>query len=117
MTANNQTPNLGLVTQVVHSFQLVWRLSLDSRVPLLPKLIVPLVVLYVLSPIDLIPDMIPIAGQLDDIGVLFLGMRFFIELCPPDVVMEHRRALGEDVSVKSEEVVDATYRIVDDDQR
>ncbi len=117
MARNNQTPNAGMVTQVVHSFQLVWRLLLDPRVPLLPKMIIPLVVLYVVSPIDLIPDMIPIAGQLDDIGILFLGMRFFIELCPPDVVMEHRRALGERVSTGNEEVVDASYRIVDDDQK
>ncbi len=117
MAQNNQTPNPGMVTQVVHSFQLVWRLLLDPRVPLLPKMIIPLVVLYVVSPIDLIPDLIPIAGQLDDIGILFLGMRFFIEVCPPDVAMEHRRALGEKVTAGNEEVVDASYRIVDDDQK
>ncbi len=113
---NYQAPNPGVVAQLVRTLQLIWRLLRDPRVPFLPKLIVPLVILYVVSPIDLIPDMIPIAGQVDDIGVLFFGLRFFIEMCPPDIVMEHRRALGQTTSTKSEEYVDASYRVVDDDQ-
>ena len=117
MQGNSQTPNPGMVAQVVRSFKLVWRLLLDPRVPLLPKSIIPLVLLYVISPIDLIPDLIPIAGQLDDIGVIFLGMRMFIEFCPPEVVLEHRRALGEMTGAHGENVVDASYRVLDDDDR
>ncbi len=89
-----QAPNPGTVAQVLRSLQLVWRLLLDSRVPVLPKLIIAAVIVYVVSPIDLIPDFIPIAGQIDDLGVLFFGIRFFIEMCPPDIVMEHRRAIA-----------------------
>ncbi len=121
MAQNKQATNPGMLIQAAHSVQLVWRLMRDPRVPLLYKFIVPLALVYVVSPIDLIPDMIPIAGQIDDIGVLLLAMRFFIGVCPPDVVMEHRRALGEatttTASVSSEDVVDGTYRVIDDDKR
>ncbi|MGE5141650.1 MAG: YkvA family protein, partial [Rudaea sp.] len=111
----NSGTSPGTLAQLVRTAQLVWRLLLDPRVPILYKLIVPLVVIYVLSPLDLIPDLIPIAGQLDDVGVIFFGLRFFIQVCPPDVVMEHRRALAGGSNTPREEYVDGTYRVVDDD--
>jgi len=58
------------------------------------KLIPPAVLLYLLSPIDLFPDAVLGLGQLDDIAVLMLGIKLFIELCPSEVVREHLRALG-----------------------
>ncbi len=112
-----RAPSPGALAQVARTFQLVWRLINDPRVPVLPKLIVPAVVIYVVSPIDLIPDPIPVLGQMDDIGVIFFGIRFFIEMCPPDVVMEHRRALEGNPSGAGDEYVDATYRVVDDDTK
>ncbi|MGE5140971.1 MAG: YkvA family protein [Rudaea sp.] len=113
----NSVPNPGALAQMVRSLQLVWRLLLDPRVPTLYKLIIPVVLAYVISPIDLIPDMIPIAGQLDDIGIIFFGLRFFIQLCPPDVVMEHQRAIAGGKRAPGDEYVDATYRVVDDDRK
>jgi uncharacterized membrane protein YkvA (DUF1232 family) len=113
----NQNPNPGALVQVVRTLQLVWRLLNDPRVPILPKLIVPAVIVYVVSPIDLIPDPILVLGQLDDIGVIFFGLRFFIELCPSDVVMEHRRAIAGQAGRGQGEYVDATYRVMDDDER
>ncbi len=113
----NGTPNPGALVQTARTLQLVWRLLADSRVPLLPKLIIPIVIAYVVSPLDLVPDLIPIAGQLDDIGVIFLGIRFFIEMCPPNIVMEHRRALAGGTVEHSDEYVDGAYRVVDDDKR
>ena len=107
----------GALTQVARTFQLVWRLLADPRVPVLPKLIIPLVVVYVVSPIDLIPDPIPILGQMDDLAVIFFGIRFFIELCPPDIVMEHRRAIAGTAGDANDEYVEGTYRVVDDDKK
>ncbi len=112
----NRAPSPGAITQVTRTLQLVWRLMADPRVPVLPKLIVPAVIVYVVSPIDLIPDVIPILGQADDVGVIFFGIRLFIEMCPPDIVMEHRRALEGNASSPHDEYVDASYRVVDDDK-
>ncbi len=107
----------GALAQVTRTLQLVWRLLQDPRVPPLPKLIVPLVIVYVISPIDLIPDLMPILGQVDDLAVIFFGIRFFIEMCPPDVVMEHRRAIAGAAGRAGDDYVDATYRVVDDDKK
>lgn len=60
----------------------------DPRVPLHAKLIVALVVGYALSPIDLIPDFIPVLGYLDDVILLPLGIAFSIKLIPNDVLAE-----------------------------
>jgi uncharacterized membrane protein YkvA (DUF1232 family) len=112
----NHNPNPAAIVQVARSLQLVWRLLYDSRVSFLVKLIIPAIILYVVSPVDLIPDPIPILGQLDDIGVIFFGIRFFIEMCPADVVMEHRRAIAGETTHERGEYVDATYRVVGDDE-
>ena len=113
--SSGTAPNAGTLAQVVRSIQLVWRLMADPRVPTMTKLIIPGVIVYVLLPIDIIPDVIPILGQLDDLAVVFFGIRFFIEMCPPDVVMEHRRALEGAARPSRGEYVDATYRVVDDE--
>lgn len=67
----------------------LWRLFRDPRVPLPPKLLPPLVLAYLAMPVDLIPDFIPVLGQLDDILIVALGAGLFIRLCPEGVVMEH----------------------------
>ena len=79
---------------VARQARLAWRLFLDRRVPVWTKLIPPVALGYVLFPIDLIPDVMVGLGQLDDIAVLLLGIKLFIELAPPDVVREHLLALG-----------------------
>ncbi len=105
-----------VLIEIWRSMQLVWRLMLDPRVSFLPKLIVPLVALYVLSPLDIIPDVFIVLGQLDDIALLFFGTKLFINLCPPDVVMEHRRALGGGREFTADDYVDGSYRVVDEDK-
>ncbi len=115
MGTTNTRVNPGALEQLTRTAQLVWRLMLDPRVPMPTKLIIPLVIIYVLSPIDLIPDLLPIVGQIDDAAVLFFGVRMFLQMCPPDVVLEHRRALGGSTGRSGDEYVDASYRVVDDD--
>lgn len=61
-----------------------------SDVPFYAKLVSILVVGYALSPIDLIPDFIPVLGYLDDLILLPLGIALAIKLIPPDIMSECR---------------------------
>ena len=60
------------------------------RVPWYAKLLAACVVAYALSPIDLIPDFIPVLGYLDDLVLVPLGVALVIRLVPPDVLAECR---------------------------
>ena len=96
--AQQRQSGSGVLGELMERGRLVWRLMNDERVPTWLKLGVPLaVLLYFVSPIDLIPDFILGLGQLDDLGVVLLGMALFIRLAPETAVDEHRRALGMDI--------------------
>ena len=62
----------------------------DARTPLAAKLLAGVVVAYALSPIDLIPDFIPVLGLLDDLILLPLGIALCIRLIPAEVLEEAR---------------------------
>lgn len=78
--------------------RLVWGLARDPRVGGAQKLILVGIVGYLLMPIDVIPDFLPILGQLDDVAIVLLGLDLFIKSAPDDVVDEHlaRIAKGRD---------------------
>ena len=63
----------------------------DPRVPWWAKIIAAAVVVYVASPIDLIPDFIPVLGQLDDLLVAIIGGTLLLRSVPRHVVEEHLR--------------------------
>ena len=70
----------------------------DPRVPWYVKAAAMAIAAYALSPIDLIPDFIPVLGYLDDLVVVPLGVLLAIRLVPPDLMAEFRREadrLGE----------------------
>lgn len=69
--------------------RLIWALARDPRVPTQQKLVLGAIAGYLVFPIDIIPDFIPVIGQLDDLGVLIFGLDFFIRNAPKDVVEEH----------------------------
>jgi len=73
----------------VHAVYLAAR---DPRTPWYAKAVAIGVVAYALSPIDLIPDFIPVLGQLDELIILPLGLWLVVRLIPPDVMNEHRAA-------------------------
>jgi len=73
--------------------RLYWRLFRDRRVSIWPKALLVLSVLYVLSPIDIIPDVIPFFGEVDDLVVVIAVCRLFMYLCPREVVQEHVRRI------------------------
>jgi uncharacterized membrane protein YkvA (DUF1232 family) len=64
----------------------------DPRVPWYAKAVAACVAAYALSPIDLIPDFIPVLGYLDDLIILPLGILAVVKLIPPEVMTEHRAA-------------------------
>jgi uncharacterized membrane protein YkvA (DUF1232 family) len=68
----------------------VWLAARDPRTPLAAKLVGLLVAAYALSPIDLIPDFIPVIGLLDDAVLIPLGIWLFEKLVPADLMTEHR---------------------------
>jgi uncharacterized membrane protein YkvA (DUF1232 family) len=64
----------------------------DPRVPWYAKAVAAAVGAYALSPIDLIPDFIPVLGYVDELILLPLGIMLAVKLIPPDVMAEHRAA-------------------------
>jgi uncharacterized membrane protein YkvA (DUF1232 family) len=74
-------------------FRLAWRLSRDPSIPLLARMIPPALVLYLASPIDLIPDFIPVVGYLDDILVLALATSLLVKFAGPATLEKHIAAL------------------------
>ena len=67
----------------------------DPRTPLYARLFAGIVVAYAFSPIDLIPDPIPILGYLDDLVLLPLGIFLALKLIPPDVLRASRLKASE----------------------
>jgi len=63
----------------------------DPRVPWYAKAVAACVAAYALSPIDLIPDFIPVLGYLDDLILVPLGIALVLRLIPPEIFAEHRQ--------------------------
>jgi uncharacterized membrane protein YkvA (DUF1232 family) len=101
----------GVLQEFLKQAKLVGRLIGDRRVNGFLKLIPIASLVYLISPIDLIPGMaVPLVGALDDAAVVWIGTALFIELCPSDVVQEHRDALNGYASGDSGEIIDAESR-------
>lgn len=73
----------------------LWFAYKHAGTPLLAKLLCVLVVAYALSPIDLVPDFIPVLGYLDDVILLPCLIWLAVRLIPPDVLSECRTRAGE----------------------
>lgn len=65
--------------------------AMDPRTPRLARWVAMGTLAYALSPIDLIPDFIPVLGQLDDLVLVPLGLWLAVRLIPADVLAEHRQ--------------------------
>ncbi|UCI34442.1 YkvA family protein [Mesorhizobium sp. B4-1-4] len=68
----------------------LWLAARDPRVPWHAKTVAGAVAAYALSPIDLIPDFIPIIGYLDDLIIVPLGIMLAVKLVPVDLMREFR---------------------------
>lgn len=93
---------LRLLWHLPNFVKLYWRLFKDARVPLRAKAVLVAAILYLLTPLDFLPDFpLLLLGRIDDLVVLIFGARWFISLCPPDVVQEHVREISGKWKVKS----------------
>ena len=97
-----------ILTEIVHSIRLTWRLLKDDRVPAWTKAIPIAGAAYVIFPLDLLMDPILGLGQLDDIAIAIMAVKIFIDVCPPEIVQEHREEI--------EGVVEVSYRVVSEDE-
>jgi len=70
----------------------VWLAARDPRVPLAVKAFAALVAAYALSPIDLIPDFIPVLGYLDELVLLPAAVWVILRFIDPEIIAEHRAA-------------------------
>lgn len=70
----------------------------DSRVPRSSKAFLVVGSAYAISPVDLVPGVIPVAGQLDDLYVILTALRQAIRVCPDEIVNEHLAATGISVA-------------------
>jgi hypothetical protein len=69
--------------------RLFYRLFTDPRVPRLVKLVPLIGLLVALTPPNLEVEIIPVLGEMDFLLLIFLTLKLFVWLCPPDVVREH----------------------------
>ncbi len=99
----------GMMRDFILRIKLILRLIGDRRVSPWLKILPVGGLLYLISPIDLIPDIaLPLIGELDDAAVLWLTNYLFIELCPSEVVQEHVKKLTSNMDiVDNSDVVDA----------
>ena len=69
----------------------LWIAARDPRTPLCAKATAAVVAAYALSPIDLIPDFIPLIGYLDDLVIVPVGISLAIRIIPPELMAEFRQ--------------------------
>ena len=104
----------GAMRSFVNRLKLIARLMGDRRVNVLLK-VLPIASLgYLFLPADLIP-VVPFLSALDDAAILWIGSTLFVELCPDEVVQEHKKALESNLQdSSSDEIVDADATDVND---
>ena len=85
----------GFLRMLVSRARLAVRLMREPRVPLFPKALPVAAVLYVISPLDVIPDVLPLLGQIDDLAIILIALEVFARLCPVPAVAFHRDAIAQ----------------------
>jgi uncharacterized membrane protein YkvA (DUF1232 family) len=76
-------------------FILVCRLAIDKRVPKKQKLMAGGIIAYVIMPIDIIPDFIPLIGQVDDLVLVVMGLNMILNEIDPKVLADNWSGEGE----------------------
>ena len=103
-----------MLRTLVSHVRVTWRLLREPGVPALTKLIPILAAAYVVSPLDFIPDVLPVVGQIDDLGIIFIALEAFLRFAPADAVEFHRAAVLEGRRFgrmrPDGDVIDAEYR-------
>lgn len=84
----------GLLQGLLAQARLALRLMREPAVPLLAKAVPVLAAVYLIWPLDFLPDIFPVLGQLDDFGVVLAALEIFLRLCPDAPTEFHREALA-----------------------
>ena len=92
---------LSAVRQIPAYLRLLWGLMTDERVSTVDKVLVGAAIGYVIMPFDLIPDFIPLIGQVDDIYVIMLALDRLISRAGSDVLADHWDGDPRDLTPKS----------------
>jgi uncharacterized membrane protein YkvA (DUF1232 family) len=94
--------------------RLAFRLMREPAVPILTRALPVLAAVYLVSPLDFIPDVLPGLGQLDDLGIVLLAVELFLRLCPPRAKAFHEAALARGRRYApmpvADDVIDAEWR-------
>lgn len=120
MTKNKTTRDPDMLARLGSDMMLALRLFLDRRVSLGTKLIPVLMVVYMLSPLDFVPDLLLPLGVVDDLGAFLLGIQWFIHSAPREVVDEYRGGRSRTapgtrrVDGRLPPVIDGRYQVLDD---
>jgi uncharacterized membrane protein YkvA (DUF1232 family) len=85
---------LQVIAHLPDFVRLYWRLFRDARVSIVAKAVLVLTLAYVIWPVDIVPDFVPLLGEVDDLGVVLSGLWLFIRLCPAEVVRERVREIS-----------------------
>ena len=114
-----KTHDPDLLTRLVGNLVLAGRLLFDRRVGGLAKLIPLLIAIYILSPVDLIPDLFVPIGIVDDLTALLIGLQLFILCAPADVVAEYRHrsdraSRQETPKADAPQIIEGEYIVRDD---
>lgn len=80
---------MGAIRELPDYVRLLWGLARDPRVALVDKLLVAAAAVYIVSPIDVIPDFIPFLGQVDDIYLLVLALQRMVSRAGRSVLRDH----------------------------
>lgn len=89
ITSDSEKLAKELIMLIPNLLKLLYRLVNDSRVPRQNKMLLGAAIVYVISPVDIIPDFIPILGQLDDLLVVALVLKGLFDAAGKEVVLEH----------------------------
>lgn len=111
----------GGVNGLLLNARLAWRLLRDARVPLRNKLIIPAAGLYLVWPLDILIDLLPFLGQVDDLTAIVLAILLFVRSSPQRIVAEHRDALTGVVRQRRRpdqgNTIEGRYRVLEDEER
>lgn len=86
---SEQMKDPSFLGELWQQIRLVYYLIRDNEVPIYLKILPFVGILYAIFPIDLIADVIPVLGQLDDLTILIIGAKVFIEMAPAHVVARY----------------------------
>lgn len=117
---------LSWLQSLAQNARLVWRLLRDPRLSPWVKLALPgLLLLYLLMPLDFVPDLFPVLGQMDDLLAVLLAGWLFLNLSPRWLVEEHQEAIrgagpqshsAQEGKPQQGPVIEGRYRIVGDSE-